>query len=604
MPRPKRLRVATSAPAPRSSSSFSIVVEIPPLPRDARAEYIDMTNVSDMEAEAVAPAVKRGRGRPPKKRSLPVKDLPSEPLDSTRGSEHIASEALADDSSLGDLGLESSNPSVELGRRDRHSTAFESSVLSITNFKRKPRQPSILGRGPLQARSSSVESNRTDRNGLAGISSRNVSTLSIGNFKRRPRQPSIPGQRARSSSLGLDTGRGTPAQPISVLKLGNFRRRTRESSVLGTSRRPQDQAIGDDNDEDDFNPEDESTPLKLAKDTPAIISSTVMSSNTRKRKLSAAQERQASPKASSSTPVEEYEDIAVAASLNGEAAQEYDIPSSPPEAPIQSIEPFNPDPINETMAPPRSSSSPPERLLDSSPPQVMPRLQSQNYQPRGRRPFRGRTPLAATQDSPISSPPPLTHSPNRPARGGAGITPATRPRERRHAAPPRTFSTAQLQTLLPRRRRPVNRDPYEIDSSEDEVDLAGLASDDDELTNPSVGPQRRRAANTFIRRPAPLRNPGRPRNLSKTRDQSAGVKATYGLRANATSDKENEEYDPDHSLAPLPDNADADASLENNRGIGNVKELKEAAKKFKEVDQWDLEFEEVTASSSSPVGAR
>lgn len=149
----------------------------------------------------------------------------------------------------------------------------------------------------------------------------------------------------------------------------------------------------------------------------------------------------------------------------------------------------------------------------------------------------------------------------------------------------------------------MNRDPYEIDSSEDEVDISGLASDDDELTNLTVAPQSRRP-NSFIRRPAPLRRPGRPKNLAKPRPEAAPGKATYGSRPNATSDKENEEYDPDHSLAPLPDDVDGDARHESGQVVDNEKELKEAAKKFKEVDQWELEFEDVTASSSSPMGAR
>jgi hypothetical protein len=33
-------------------------------------------------------------------------------------------------------------------------------------------------------------------------------------------------------------------------------------------------------------------------------------------------------------------------------------------------------------------------------------------------------------------------------------------------------------------------------------------------------------------------------------------------------------------------------------------ELKRAARKFEEVDKWELEFEEVTASSSSPRDGR
>jgi hypothetical protein len=594
MPRPKRLKVAPSAPATRPRANSTIIVEVPGLSIAERAAYTDMTNLVLSDDEVVAPAVKRGRGRPPKRKPQPVQNVLDDSADNTSGSAQAAPEGPVGETFLGDIELRSSSPSVEIGRRDRNSTTFESSFLSVANFRRRPRQPSILGRRPAQARSSSMESNQPDSNNLASMSSRNASTLSIGNFRRRPRQPSILG-RARSSSVGFDTDRGTPAQPASALRLGSFRRRARESSILGTGRKPQQNRAADNGeDEDDFNPEDESTPLNLSKTAPAAILSTTSSSNPRKRKLAAA---------STSDGIEEQAAGLEAPPLSDYVADEYDIPSSPPEAPVPSIEALNTDPINGTMALPQSSSSPPQSSLDSTPPsRTMQRLESEEYQSRGRRLFRGRTPPVATQDSPISSPPPLTHSPNRPARGTTGVTPATRARGRPPAAPPSTFSTAQLQNLLPRRRRQVNRDPYEIASSEDEVDISGLASDDDELTNLSVAPQNRRPANSFIRRPAPFRRPGRPRNASKARLEAGRGRATYRSRANATSDKENEAYDPDHSLAPLPDDKEQDTSTENN--LGYAKELKDAAKKFQEVDKWELEYEEVTASSSSPIGAR
>ena len=72
------------------------------------------------------------------------------------------------------------------------------------------------------------------------------------------------------------------------------------------------------------------------------------------------------------------------------------------------------------------------------------------------------------------------------------------------------------------------------------------------------------------------------------------------------SDKENTvKVDPDDSLAPIPDdeaNDDPENSQELEERVG--KELKQAAKKFQEVDKWELEFEEVTASSSSPRDGR
>jgi hypothetical protein len=156
-----------------------------------------------------------------------------------------------------------------------------------------------------------------------------------------------------------------------------------------------------------------------------------------------------------------------------------------------------------------------------------------------------------------------------------------------------------LQNLLPRRRRRPARDVFEIASSEDEVDASGLASDDDELSHLSVRTRTRRP--TILRRtPAPLKSTSKPGSKPK----EPGAKRTYGSRNNTTSDKENEEIDPDDSLAPLPDddNASPENSQELEKRVG--RELKEAARKFQEVDQWELEFEDITASSSSPRDAR
>lgn len=265
MPRPKRQKVAPSARAKAAAMDEStIVVEVPQSYMEENAAYNDVMSIASSDDEVAAPVAKRGRGRPSKRKSQPVQSLP-QPADNAAESGDVAAEHFAGDSLLADIDLASSSPSVEMGRRGRSSTTFESSFLSVTNFRRRPRQPSILGRRPAQERESSVESSRAVSDNMATMSSRNASTLSIGNFKRRPRQPSVLG-RARSSSLGFDTDRGTPAQSGSCLRLGKFRRRARESSVLGTGRKPrQDRPADDDDEEDDFNPEDESTPLNQAK---------------------------------------------------------------------------------------------------------------------------------------------------------------------------------------------------------------------------------------------------------------------------------------------------------------------------------------------------
>jgi hypothetical protein len=56
----------------------------------------------------------------------------------------------------------------------------------------------------------------------------------------------------------------------------------------------------------------------------------------------------------------------------------------------------------------------------------------------------------------------------------------------------------------------------------------------------------------------------------------------------------------------LPDDGDGNGSPETSQELEKRvgKELKRAARKFEEVDKWELEFEECTASSSSPKDAR
>jgi hypothetical protein len=166
----------------------------------------------------------------------------------------------------------------------------------------------------------------------------------------------------------------------------------------------------------------------------------------------------------------------------------------------------------------------------------------------------------------------------------------------------------ELQALLPRRRRRTvrERDMYEIGGSDDEE----LGSDDDELSHLTTLTTR-----THRRTPAPTKRVTKLRSAVKGKGRAAAGageatdkrRRTYGSRSdkeNGGSDEEGseEELDPDHSLAPIQDSIeDLESSVLEQR-VG--KELKQAKKKFEDVDKWEMEFEEVTASSSSPRDAR
>lgn len=590
MPRPKRSKVAPSAPAPRISKPAKPVAKTLPEPPAVETRFNNMYDINDSDEGVVTSArhVKKDNGigkaagalEQPSVTNSNVPDLGSEDSLSEPGEKvadiaHVPPEDHSAEAGIEDIDLESSSPAVEVGRREGSTPAVENSLLALGNFKRRPRQPSILGHPTNRARSSSVESNLAQDNGLTSIGKRNNSLL------------------GNSHSRQASMGRATPAHTGSVFNLGNFKRRARQPSILGTAQKDRQQRPEYDDDEDDFNPEDESTPLNLSKTRDRTSSSSA--SNSRKRKLTTPQVPRSSPPLRSDQAVNLSETTPAFESSQIEIEAEGE-PQSSDEAPLPSVESQDVDlePMSETMAPPLSSSSSPEPEPPSY--RAAQRLRAEREALGDRRRLRARTPPPVTQDSPISSPPSLTHSPN-------VLTVKTVPKTKaqRQAPPPNAFSTAQLQALLPRRRRRGRRDPFDIPSSEDEIDVSGLASDDDELTHSSIrAPPSRRSV--IPRIPQSGKSSRKPRAAAKP-----AAKPTYGSRAPpTTSDKENEEVDPNDSLAPLPDDGDGNGSPETSQELEKRvgKELKRAARKFEEVDKWELEFEECTASSSSPKDAR
>jgi hypothetical protein len=136
-----------------------------------------------------------------------------------------------------------------------------------------------------------------------------------------------------------------------------------------------------------------------------------------------------------------------------------------------------------------------------------------------------------------------------------------------------------------------------------------LGSDDDELTHLTTRTNRttRSAAPRSVARLKP--GPKVKGKATGTENGKASAKKIYKSR-NTVSDKENDsdrfednlEVDPDDSLAPIRDASSPENSQELEERVG--KELKTAKRKFEVVDKWELEFEDMTAGSSSPWDAR
>jgi hypothetical protein len=192
------------------------------------------------------------------------------------------------------------------------------------------------------------------------------------------------------------------------------------------------------------------------------------------------------------------------------------------------------------------------------------------------------------------------------------------------------LSTAQLKALLPRRRvRPVRTTGTGefdfVDSSEEELEGEGEGegedSDVDELV---LGTRSRRAGSAApgrgrrgARKVTRLRSAitGRGRAVERAEAAAAASASAKSARSHGgrTYGKENASYaedddlDPDDSLAPLPVESEDEEEGEG-RARKAVPEhvsqqLEKVREKFAEVDEWEMEFEEATGSSS-PRDAR
>jgi len=393
----------------------------------------------------------------------------------------------------------------------------------------------------------------------------------------------------------------TPGVESSVLALANFRRRPRQPSLLQmvqqgvldhTSPGQDTTDFTLDQEEDDFEPHDESTPLQVAKAQQAAVTAppaqaprnddddlytlSPQPKQTRKRKSdemdgSAIQVIRSSPLRSESPVPSELslpEDLET-------------VPATAPESDdeeAETSEPRGQDLGSDTLADP----------ISSSPPPMLPRSPIALAKPTSRR---GR-PHRAHQNSETRSSKPQQE---------AGL------------------STAALRALLPKRReRAKTRDDFDLPTSSDADRVSSDEdSDHDELASRSRRKGQPKNSKASTRRQATAKKtPGKAASKvvggkSSTNNQArqkpeaqssttGKAKRTY-LRASNASDKENASSS---SLTELTSDEDVmrqrgedtgDTSLETvaPKKQKSVKssELQAAKAKFAEIDQWEMEFE-------------
>lgn len=354
----------------------------------------------------------------------------------------------------------------------------------------------------------------------------------------------------------------TPAHETSILALANFKRRPRQPSLL---RMVQQTTDVEDNDEsglsntdnldfDDFVPQDESTPINKqrtatgkegANDSGAHLSSS--GSRGRKRKL---------------TPVVQVP----------RSSPPYDPPSGADVESPRSPSPSLPDVLpsheevieqtqedseilSQTLAPPKSSSP----IHEVSKPKPAPE------QTRSRRGGRTGKQMTYNEDSAEETETPVKQRRNAKAKAQHGI------------------STAQLKSLLPRRRNCVRaRDEYDLTSSED---VTQFDSDQDELQMPSRRVRQRPGAGKTAS-PKATKKTARGKKATAPTKAASKASRTYGRRR-VSSDKENDETTESAEEVTVP------SAVEVSDKLAAIR------KKFEEIDDFELEFATVDAPTSS-----
>jgi ATP-dependent RNA helicase MRH4 len=454
---------------------------------------------------------------------------------------------LADDDVFGDIGDSFEDGAVPAAPRSAETTSF-----SLSGFKTRSRQSSIIGRNDPPIRPSS----------RAGSTPGVSSTFNIGAFKRRAREPSI-----------LATSR----------KTGHDNTTLTNTTAATTGAAAHNSDV--ESEEEDFAPEAESTPVNNRRSLRMSRETTGRRPVTRKRKSEESHENSDRPEKASRTEQEKEHAAAAAVDVSDNSDSELSSlpsPQHPSHAWLQRpVTPLNED---EIIAPPASSGSESEG-------EVWPDIHG--LAKRRRRPS-VTTPLRADNASDVSSPPSLTHSPNYAEIRGSKSS--GRSKTRHHRSP--RLTTADLANLLPKRRYKKNRDSFDL-SNDDETD--------DEQSRPSAGASLRRNGTR-----SQTRGAGLEESNNALQPKQTPVRGRPGLRsrshARRSSDKENESGSDDEEqeepsrFIPMPDDT-FEGTTGRSTEVFSTDELRRASKKFQEVDQWQLSFEEM-APTSSPKGAR
>lgn len=413
----------------------------------------------------------------------------------------------------------------------------------------------------------------------------------------------------------------TPLRDTSILAVENFKRRPRQPSILQIAKAQiaAPEPSEDEDTLDDFAPEDESTPFQKSNaENPNKRSSSSSNhpSASRKRKLyaptiqvpaSQPQDLENQSRSPPSSPPEDVFDIIAADSQPDPV-----LPALPKTGILSSHQPLDRD----TLAPPGGSSPhlpPPQQPPQKPNPRKKTTKQARKPSSNSKTPFPEEEIILPPRSPTPTQSSPTIPTPHKPVR-----------------SPPKPLTTSALQNLLPRRRKHLasktikennNNSIFDLGSSSSSAIAADGDEDEDELSfHARVRPAAQRKNNNTGKE---NRNGGKARGgaRGKKGEVSKKVKkavaagggggggagrssATY-TRKSQLEEAEEPDYsndDDDGEQLPFPASdtgAGGNGVEEPVKLAGKAREeMKRLRHLFREVDEWGLEFEEVTGESS------
>ncbi|KAH9821419.1 hypothetical protein Tdes44962_MAKER04908 [Teratosphaeria destructans] len=451
--------------------------------------------------------------------------------------------------------------------RSHDTPAVETSILALRNFKRRPRQPSMLA---MVQQRTGVSSARPSFAPTAVNDDPSVYDFALegsddddGLFT--PEAEGTPVQAVKSARKPTRTRAATTEKDASSRprKRKSDEANSPASPVISSdAKRPRPSAARSLLDDDALPTHPTTTRSSSDRRTtppPQVTSDVQVANSPPSHPSSTPPTERSSPDKRPSDVIDE-ENVAVPSTKDQEQQQQQDKARAEDESAY--------DAPNGTMAEPASSSVPPT-------PASTPQISKKSVEP-------------ATQADPMTQ-----------------ISMSSRKRPTDKKAKP--ISTATLQSLLPKRRRAPKprhqKSEYDFDVESDSgstLDASHLEADQDELVGrhprrakqavPSTKSRTRMAMNTTKAKASKADQPRNRKLVTEIATQTTkNPTRTYGRQAitSTISDKENEPYesfDDEDDTIELPT---ADPVYE-----GKTSAALQAAKdKFAEIDQWDMEFE-------------